>query len=471
MYRERTSTLTVVSIVLDVLLAGAAFFVAYHVKIRLPGDLASLGRISEYGWLLLIYLVALLASNYLHGFYTFGRTLTNGEILTLTARSTTIVMLCIMVVLFAFKIQSISRLFVVMFGVVHFALAMLAKLAMKHITGRMQSQGFNTVNALIIGTGPLARRMIASIASRPELGYRLIGCVDVDPALVGTDVEGIRVIGLASDLENILLREQVDEVFFAMPAHLIGNLPRIIWACEEIGIRFSLMADFLQTSIAKAGVRYFLDVPLLTFSTTPSQVGQLIIKAVLDRVLTAVGIVVLAPVFAAIAIAIKLDSPGPVLFRQVRSGLNGRRFTMYKFRTMVENAEQLQEELRRFNEMSGPVFKMTRDPRVTRVGRWLRRTSMDELPQLVNVLMGDMSLVGPRPPIPEEVERYERWQRRRLSMRPGLTCYWQISGRNEVNFAEWMEMDLMYIDNWSLKLDFIILGKTIPAVISGRGAR
>jgi lipopolysaccharide/colanic/teichoic acid biosynthesis glycosyltransferase len=160
-----------------------------------------------------------------------------------------------------------------------------------------------------------------------------------------------------------------------------------------------------------------------------------------------------------------------VLFRQVRSGLNGRRFTMYKFRTMVENAEQLKEELRRYNEMSGPVFKMAEDPRITRVGRWLRRTSLDELPQLWNVVLGQMSLVGPRPPIPEEVEQYERWQRRRLSMRPGLTCFWQISGRNEIDFDEWMAMDLKYIDNWSLKLDFIILGKTLPVVLGGRGAR
>lgn len=471
MIRERTSTLTVVTILLDVALAGAAFYLAYQWKIRLPGELASLGRISEYGWLLFTYVILMTISNYLHGFYTFGRTLTNVEIVTLSARSSTIVILGIIFILFAFKIQSISRLFVVLFAVVHVALTIGSKLVMKTVTGRMQRHGFNTVNAMVIGTGPLALRMIDNLVGRPDLGYRVIGCVDVDESRLHSRVGGVPVIGLVDDLGGLLVRHQVDEVFFAMPAHMIGNLSAVIWACEEVGIRFSLMADFLQTSIAKTSVRYFLDVPLLTFSTTPSQMGQLVVKAAMDRVLAAVGVALLSPVFALIALAIKLDSPGPVLFRQVRSGLNGRRFTMYKFRTMVENAEQLKEELRRYNEMSGPVFKMAEDPRITRVGRWLRRTSLDELPQLWNVVLGQMSLVGPRPPIPEEVEQYERWQRRRLSMRPGLTCFWQISGRNEIDFDEWMAMDLKYIDNWSLKLDFIILGKTLPVVLGGRGAR
>jgi lipopolysaccharide/colanic/teichoic acid biosynthesis glycosyltransferase len=171
------------------------------------------------------------------------------------------------------------------------------------------------------------------------------------------------------------------------------------------------------------------------------------------------------------AIAIRLTSPGPVFFKQQRCGLNGRLFTMYKLRSMMDNAEQTRFELEALNEMDGPVFKSSRDPRRTAVGRFLRKFSIDELPQFYNVLRGDMSLVGPRPPLPQEVARYERWQRRRLSMKPGITCLWQVSGRNEINFQDWMKLDLTYIDNWSLLLDLKILLKTVPVVILGRGAR
>ena len=172
-----------------------------------------------------------------------------------------------------------------------------------------------------------------------------------------------------------------------------------------------------------------------------------------------------------VAIGIKLTSPGPILFRQKRSGLHGRLFTMYKFRSMVNDAEMLRAELEAFNEMTGPVFKMNQDPRVTPIGKFMRRTSIDEFPQLWNVLVGDMSLVGPRPPIPNEVDKYDPWHRRRLSMKPGLTCLWQISGRNKIGFDQWMKLDLQYIDNWSLWLDFTILLRTIPVVLSGFGAR
>jgi exopolysaccharide biosynthesis polyprenyl glycosylphosphotransferase len=211
-------------------------------------------------------------------------------------------------------------------------------------------------------------------------------------------------------------------------------------------------------------------MPILTYSTTPTNVLQLFAKRAIDVTVSVSLLVIALPVILAIAAAIKLSSSGAVLFRQTRCGLNGRVFTLYKFRTMVEDAEHRRRDLQHLNEMDGPVFKLRRDPRVTVVGRWLRRFSLDELPQLWNVLRGDMSLVGPRPPIPEEVAQYQRWQRRRLSMKPGLTCLWQISGRNEVDFDRWMQLDLEYIDSWSPMLDFKILLKTIPAVLSGRGA-
>src|SRR5207237_201257 len=212
--------------------------------------------------------------------------------------------------------------------------------------------------------------------------------------------------------------------------------------------------------------------PLLSFSTTPTNEALMFIRRILDIVLAAVILAIFGPILMLpAAILIKLTSPGPILFKQKRCGLSGRQFVMYKFRSMVDNAEQLRVELAPLNEMDGPVFKVSRDPRITTIGKIIRRRSIDELPQLFNVLRGDMSLVGPRPPLPQEVARYERWQRRRLSMKPGMTCLWQISGRNEVSFEDWMKLDLTYIDNWSLLLDLKILLKTVPVVLLGRGAK
>jgi exopolysaccharide biosynthesis polyprenyl glycosylphosphotransferase len=210
---------------------------------------------------------------------------------------------------------------------------------------------------------------------------------------------------------------------------------------------------------------------MLAFTRTPSDAIALAAKRLFDVVASGLALLVLAPVFAGIALAIRLDSPGPVFFRQRRVGLNGRSFHMLKFRSMYQDAEQRLEALQAHNEMSGPVFKMKNDPRVTKVGNLLRKTSLDEFPQFWNVFKGEMSIVGPRPPIPAEVREYKRWQRRRLSMRPGITCVWQISGRNNIDFDHWMEMDLDYIDRWSLWGDLAICLKTVPAVLSARGAR
>jgi lipopolysaccharide/colanic/teichoic acid biosynthesis glycosyltransferase len=210
--------------------------------------------------------------------------------------------------------------------------------------------------------------------------------------------------------------------------------------------------------------------PLLTFATTPENEYLLLLKRALDFLLAAALLVVLSPLMALLALLIRLTSQGPVLFRQTRCGLGGRRFTLYKFRSMRPDADLLREELEALNEVDGPVFKITHDPRCTPIGRFMRKFSLDELPQLVNIVKGDMSFVGPRPPLPQEVERYERWQRRRLRMLPGLTCLWALEGRSRLSFRRWMELDLDYIDHWSLALDWKILLKTIPLVLLGRGA-
>jgi exopolysaccharide biosynthesis polyprenyl glycosylphosphotransferase len=273
-----------------------------------------------------------------------------------------------------------------------------------------------------------------------------------------------------AELPDYLTHEVVDEVVLSVTTRQIGDLEEVILRCQELGVRVRLALRPFPHLQPRVEVEALNGVPLLTFATTPTSPLALFTKRVIDVGVAAVALLVTAALWPFLALAIKLSSRGPVLYRQERCGLRGRRFELLKFRTMVEGADRMQPELAHLNVMDGPVFKAPDDPRITGVGRWLRRWSLDELPQVVNVLKGDMALVGPRPPLPDEVVRYEPWQRRRLAMKPGLTCLWQVSGRSEVDFATWMAMDLAYIDQWSLWLDFKILALTVPAVLGGRGA-
>jgi exopolysaccharide biosynthesis polyprenyl glycosylphosphotransferase len=276
-----------------------------------------------------------------------------------------------------------------------------------------------------------------------------------------------------SDLVEAMHRHAVTRVIFAAGHSELNRVQQAIGACEIEGVPAWLMADFIQTSIARPDFDAFAGRPMLVFRSTPGVSWALMLKEVIDRVGAFIALVTMALPMAAVALVIRITSKGPVIFRQRRAGRFGKPFVMYKFRSMTDDAEMRRAELEPFNQMSGPVFKVESDPRITPFGRWLRRTSFDELPQLVNVLMGDMSLVGPRPLPLYEVERFEETaQRRRLSVKPGLTCLWQISGRNQLrDFRDWVRLDLDYIDHWSLGLDFKILLRTIPAVLMGLGAK
>jgi exopolysaccharide biosynthesis polyprenyl glycosylphosphotransferase len=271
-------------------------------------------------------------------------------------------------------------------------------------------------------------------------------------------------------IRRILCEYVVDEVVIAVSPSQIARLDTLLLQCEEIGVKTQLTLDYLPHRFARINLESMDGRPVLTFSTTPPEDLSTMTKRAIDVLFSALFLGAFSWLYLAIALVIKLTSKGPVLFRQDRVGINGRRFTFFKFRSMVADADHRKAELQHLNEMDGPVFKIKNDPRVTRVGRFLRKYSLDELPQMWNVLRGDMSLVGPRPPVPSEVEKYESWARRRLSVRPGLTCLWQVSGRNSINFNQWMALDLAYIDNWTLGLDLKILVKTVPAVLAGRGA-
>jgi len=390
----------------------------------------------------------------------------NGELVR-TARAFAMVAVALAALAFLTKQHALSRLLGGLYFTIAFIVIVGGRAASRQL-GRLTKGGANARRYAIVGTGGMAREIVESIAAHPEWGLRFAGFIRVD----GTrDRCRGPMLGLLSRLGRVLEEEVLDVVVFAVPRERLGDVERGMQLCEEQGVEVRISLDILRFGSGKMMIADVDGVPMLAFTRTPSDTLALAAKRMFDFVASAAAVIVLAPVFAAITVAIKLDSQGPVFFRQRRVGLNGRAFQMLKFRSMFQDAEQSLEALKAQNEMSGPVFKMANDPRITKVGRFLRRTSLDELPQFLNVLKGEMSVVGPRPPIPSEVRQYKRWQRRRLSVRPGITCVWQISGRNNVDFDHWMELDLDYIDHWSLWGDLAICFKTIPAVLSTRGAR
>ncbi len=303
-------------------------------------------------------------------------------------------------------------------------------------------------------------RLLSSFTAAQKMEIRVVERIDLSQRPV-------------EDLVAAVHRASVGRVVLAFSSMELEKVQRAVEACEVEGVEAWLNTDFIATSIARPSFSSLGNRPMLVFRTTPDISWSLFVKNAMDRMGALAGLILLSPLFLVIAAAIKLTSPGPVLFRQQRAGLHGRPFEMLKFRTMHSDAEQRRADLMELNEMKGPVFKITNDPRITPLGRFLRRTSLDEFPQLVNVLRGEMSLVGPRPLPVYEVEMFERAvHRRRLSMKPGLTCLWQIRGRNSVtNFDDWVRMDLEYIDNWSLFLDGYIILRTVPTVLLGIGAR
>lgn len=378
------------------------------------------------------------------------------------------------ILVYGLRLDFISRPFLPLFAVLNSLFVVVERLTVRIVARKVRARGYNYRTVVIIGDTPRARSMARLIHDHPWWGLKLLGLVRERPASseAGTTAGGLPVLGSLDDFPTVLTSLPVDEVILAVDRGDIEKLEDVFLLCEEMGVKTRLILDFFPHVFAKVELEEFDGTPLLTFSTTPEETGALVVKRFVDVSLAAgLGLVCL-PFAALLAALIKVTSHGPVLFRQVRCGLNGRPFTFYKLRTMVEDAEERLSEVAHLNEHDGPVFKSARDPRVTRFGRFLRRFSLDEIPQLWNVLKGEMSLVGPRPPLPDEVARYEKWQRRRLSMKPGLTGLWQVSGRSDLpSFDQWMELDLAYIDNWSLTLDAKILLRTIPTVLIGRGAR
>ena len=372
---------------------------------------------------------------------------------------------------FLLKLSFIARTFVVMFAVSNFVLLLLARFIVMETVAFVRHKRVDGHRVAIVGCGDNGVAVAKHITSQPPWNVKLIGHMSV-PGDDPKHPEVIEYLGPIEQLAELLDSTPVDEVLFASPNMDDETLANALHACDERGVDvlLPLPPSIPQRSRVELHTIDGFDTPLLGLRRTPTSEVGLALKRIMDIAVATVMLILASPVMLITAIAIKLTSDGPIFFQQERSGRQGRRFMMYKFRSMVVDAEKRKKELAHLNEMSGPVFKITRDPRVTRIGQLIRKTSIDELPQLFNILRGDMSLVGPRPPLPSEVDQYQPWQRRRLSVKPGLTGLWQVSGRNNVDFEEWMAMDLRYIDDWSLWLDMKIILQTVPAVLFRAGA-
>ena len=474
MISERARLVTWSYFVSDLTATLLAFIAAHGLRNVLASTTDWMGRLyplSEYGGLLAFILPAWAIVFYFSGLYgrRSARTLH-----TETSRLVRAMLACgllLSVAIVAAKLDYVSRPFILIFLVMN---ALLVEGGRSLVRAVVLDSAVRR-RVLVAGGHTEVKQAAASVDAHRDWGLEVVG-VASDGTWGAEHAPPYRFLGSYEDIPQLVQsdREVIDEVLVAPATGRLDDLralEHIFLGLEEQGIVTRLVVNFLPQSLSDVSFDEVGGTPMLTFSTAPRDELLLFVRRCADVVLALLLIAILGPVFAAIAVLVKLTSRGPVLFRQPRCGLHGRPFTFLKFRSMQTDAEEMKAALAPFNEMDGPAFKMTNDPRVTPIGRFLRRTSLDELPQLWNILKGDMSFVGPRPAVIEEVRQYQPWQRRRLSMKPGLTCLWQVSGRNELTFEEWMRLDLEYIDNWSLWLDVKIALKTIPAVLRGRGAR
>lgn len=360
--------------------------------------------------------------------------------------------------------QIFPKRFLLIFAVFASSLLFIVRLFKRRLLKQFRLHGRNLRSVIVVGAGPRGRKIVELIKQNPEVGYHFAGFVD--------DLESPNVIGGLAQIPQILAENVIDEAIICLPIKTYYNqIEAIAKTAEEQGIIVRIHSDLFNLNFARMVAGEIGETPILSLYTTRFSHWQMFLKNSIDFTGALVLSVLLLPLMVIIALFIKLDSKGPIFFVQQRIGLNKRRFKIYKFRTMVIDAVSRQSELEERNEANGPVFKMQNDPRITPIGKWLRKTSLDELPQLFNVLLGDLSLVGPRPLPERDFQKFDQlWFNRRFSVKPGITCIWQISGRSETSFDKWIQQDLEYIDQWSLVMDLKILVKTIPAVVRGTGA-
>ena len=453
----------------DIILATMAFEGAYETRVILhlehlffltPENKALLLSVSLLAWVLIgIWLDVYDKLDSAHP----------GVILRDSVRQCAYGALCLLVFEYTWRLE-LSRFFLGLFAAYAWILLLLFRLTAGRVVGVWRREFAAPHYVMVVGTGERAVRMAEELERSAPYGVRLRGFLSEQPdAPLQLTVGDIYKVHPVAELQSILRQQVVDEIIFAVGSESLADLEEVFLLCDGEGVRTRLVVDFFPHVNSTVSLDRFSGMPLLTFSAAPDDEIRLLVKRMTDIVIAAAGLVALSPFMALIAILIRVTSPGPAIFRQIRCGLNGRKFVFYKFRSMVKDAEDLKSSLAHLSTRD-TAFKIPDDPRLTPLGRVLRKFSIDEWPQLWNVLVGDMSLVGPRPAVPDEVDQYKLWQRRRMRMRPGLTCLWAVSGRDNVDFETWMKLDMQYIDNWSLALDWKILLQTIPRVLIGHGA-
>lgn len=469
MFDEKTASLGRSILVMDTIATILAYILAYHSRILYQPDYTA----DFYSHLALLPLILTLFTGLVSykSAYKSPRSLNLLNHAWIIFRGGAISFAVLMSLFFIFKIQFASRYVIFIFCILEFIFILSIRAFVQEYFKRSVKRGKNRLNILIIGTGDRAKELSEKLSRQTAWGVRVLGHLDPDESRIGNNVLDAPVIGTVSDINNCLKEFVVDEVIIAIPRTLLNDVERIYQACEEEGIKLRFMADVFNLQVSRMGLIQIGSIPLLTLEPVAQNEIKLLIKRCFDLATTLFFMPILLPLIAIIAIAVKLDSPGPVFFIQQRVGLRKHLFPMIKFRSMHVDAEKRMKEIEHLNEAKGPIFKITNDPRVTRIGKFLRKTSLDELPQLFNVIRGEMSLVGPRPMSIRDVSKFDKGiQRKRFSVKPGLTCIWQVSGRSNLPFEKWLELDLKYIESWNLWLDIVILAKTMPAVFLSKGA-
>jgi exopolysaccharide biosynthesis polyprenyl glycosylphosphotransferase len=470
---ERPIWVRVFALIADIVMTAVSFVTAFALRteIRAIYFFGSAQSIESYYDVLVLVVVIWWFLLNVQKAYAEWRRVPFSREFTLTVRTAVIGTVILFAVAYAMRIELPPRSTIVLFVVLNICLLCLNRIFFRYLRDYMRAEGGLTKRVLIVGSGEKAQRFVKSVGEHGEWALDIVGFIDFDPKRVDSKVPGGRVIGTPADLTRLLHEHPVHEVIFAISTKQIADCTDMLALCEQEGVRAVILSNLFSSLVAQVQTEIQYEQPVLIYSSMRHKEWQLLVKRLFDIVFSSIMLLFLLPLMGIIALTIKLQDGGPVFYRWNVVGLNKEKFTGYKFRTMVVDADRLKEKLAEQNEMKGVVFKMRHDPRITSIGHLLRKFSLDELPQLWSVFKGDMSIVGPRPPLESELPRFDSWHRRKLSVKPGLTCLWQISGRSTItDFDEWVKLDLAYIDNWTLWLDFKILMKTLPAVLLGRGA-
>lgn len=459
---------------IDVILINVAFGLAYWVRYRLQlfraVDPAFDVPYEVYWPFATLFTLLLILVYRQQGAYRLRRQISWFDELYAIINGTATGTIIMIVFIFLYRAAFYSRAIFIYAGIFVVLLVGLSRLIKVSLLRYLRRRGIGSERVLIVGAGEIARTVMRAVVANPECGFNIIGFLDDDPLKGETNIGRFKALGSLNNLSDVLREEAIDEVIITLPWQYHRKIVSIMTLCERHHIRARIVPDLLQMTISRMHVEDIAGVPMIGVKEVSISGLNQVVKRTIDLVFAGLVLIIGAPLMGLVALMIKMESPGPVLFRQERVGRNGRCFTVFKFRSMVDGAEEQQEALQELNEAEGPLFKIKADPRMTRVGKLLRKLSLDELPQLYNVLRGEMSLIGPRPPLPAEVKQYQEWHKRRLEVAPGMTGLSQISGRSTLSFDETALLDIYYVENWSLGLDTKILLQTIPYVIFGNGA-